>query len=429
MNASSGEKRILIGQARNDAAARALSGLTAFILVLCPIFQHYRGLVTDAGIEMLLLAFPYTLLRLLTKRSYRVKAILPLAIYAIYISLIHGFSPATLVRELVLLFYFFAIINDGVDIDRYFGAAKTVAKLAAVLIVVQYFCYYVLHRHLQLAPASRLLESAGQWKDLVATGRISVTGSVMSIYRPSAFFLEPSHFAIYFIPVLTITLLSAGRDRKRIWESIFLSAAVVLSTSGMGVTFVAAIWILYLVFYFGENEKSGNRIGEHDIKINKTAVGYLVLVLVLFLGLYLSVGFFRSAVNRIFLNPESGTGNAIQGRTSTGIRLMRMLSGVSLLIGKGNSVKISDWNVSGFFYVVFQFGLLGGLVYYWFYFKSLFRLKKAYFWLTVFVMGLSFVTVHTFAAFFRMYFICHILIAYSRPEALRRKNKKQREAA
>jgi hypothetical protein len=56
--------------------------------------------------------------------------------------------------------------------------------------------------------------------------------------------------------------------------------------------------------------------------------------------------------------------------------------------------------------------VIGCCLSYWFYVRSLFRLKREYVWLTIIIVGLSFFTVHTFAAFYRMYFICFILGGY-----------------
>lgn len=407
----------------NNVIIWLLDWLTAFVLAICPILQHYNGVFLEAGVEMLILVFPYTFLKLLSRKSYVIKPILPLAVYAVYIAVVHGFSVFTFVREFLLLFYFIAVVNRCIDIKKYFEAAKTIALCAFCLIVLQYFTYYVLHFHTQLVPVGKLQESAYQWIGLATTGRISVTGSLMSIYRPSAFFLEPSHLAIYSIPILTLNLLSMGKSSKKTRESLMLSGSIVLSTSGMGIATVIAIWLVYITLYYGVDEKVIKKT--KDMQKRRNAIIYDISFLILIAGIYSSVGVFRSAVNRIFFSADSGTGNAIQGRTDTGVRLLHMLSGMNLLIGRGNELQISDWNVSGFFYTVFQYGWIGAGLYYWFYIIGLFKFKREYFWLTVIVVILSFFTVHTFAAFYRMYFICLILGGYLKPEVVREKKKRR----
>lgn len=409
---------MVISASNSQTIEWILDWVTAFALVLSPILQHYNGLFFEAGTEMLIFAFPYTFLKLAVRKGYILKPVTPLAIYAIYLSIIHGFSGFTFARELLLLCYFIAAVNHCIDMRKYFDAAKTVAIFAFWLIVLQYFLYYMLQYHLRLVPVDQLLESASQWIGLANTGRISVTGARMSMYRPSAFFLEPSHLAIYCTPILTINLLSSDINHKKIRESVMISIAMILSTSGIGIVAAISVWLLYAVLYCGADEKiTGNLKSK---KKGQRAVIYVAVLLILISGLYIFVGIFRSAVNRIFLSADSDTVNAIQGRTSTGIRLIRMLSGVEIFFGKGKTLRIADWNVSGFFYTVFQYGWIGCILYYWFYIKGIIKLRREYFWLIALVVGLSFFTVHTFAAFYRMYFICLILGGYLQPEKIRR---------
>ena len=406
-----------IGTQHRNTSLCLLEWVEAFVLAICPILQHYNGLVTEAGTELLLIAFPFICLKLLKKKRFFVKPLIPLALYALYISTIHGFTFFVFCRECLLLVYFIAVLNNGIAVEKYFKVAKAVGITAFWLLLLQYLLYYFFHYHLQLIPTGRLLESANQWIGLAETGRISVTGAQMSIYRPSAFFLEPSHLSIYCTPVLVLNLLSSVLCRKKIIESIMITLAMVLSTSGMGIMISAAVWGIYIAFYYGTYEKEGESFSNRNKRIN--ALFYLIGIAILILGMYLSVGVFRSAVNRIFVSAGSGSGNAIQGRTSTGIRLLQTLSGTALFIGKGNTLRIADWNVSGFFYTVFQFGWIGCALYYWFYIKSLVQIKREYFWLALMIIILSFFTVHTFAAFYRMFFICLILGGYLRSEKLR----------
>lgn len=418
MSSLSYNETIRIKSSYNSRSANwILDWLTAFGLVISPILQHYNGILLEAGVEMLIIVFPYTFLKFISKKKYTLKPIIPLAIYAIYISLIHSFSIFTFVRELLLLFYFMAIVNRCIDVKKFFSAAKWISLCAFWILVVQYILYYIFHFHLQIVPVNHLLESANQWIGLATTGRISVTGSWLSIYRPSAFFLEPSHLAIYSIPILTINLLSTGMNQKKMRESIMISFSIILSTSGMGIAAVIGIWLLYITFYYGVDEKFTGKI--KNMKKRKNALIYFVIFLILIIGLYFSVGVFRSAVNRIFMS--TGSGNAIQGRTSTGVRLLYMLSGQNIIFGRGNEIRIADWNVSGFFYTVFQYGVVGCAFYYWFYLKSMLKFKREYFWLSLIVIVLSFFTVHTFAAFYRMYFICMLISGYYHPEIMRKR--------
>jgi len=99
-----------------------------------------------------------------------------------------------------------------------------------------------------------------------------------AFYRPSAFFLEPSHFAVYCIPVIVTTLFSRTGDEKRERQiALFISTGVLLSTSGMGIGVVIICWAFYLLFIFGR--KGENRKLSFRKLLNKRSLTFFLLVL------------------------------------------------------------------------------------------------------------------------------------------------------
>lgn len=397
---------------RPSKRGAALEQIILLLLALCPVLQHYQGFVLEVSSEVMLLLSPYVLIKLIRKRKLVYKAVLPLLSYAVYISFIHGLNVFTLGREMLLVLYYIAMINGCLDVRRYFCCAKAVALCLSCCIFAQYISYYGFQKHIQFVPTNLFTESSQQWIGLAETGRIAVTGKAIAFYRPSGFLLEPSHVSLYCIPVLCILLLRKNMSYLLFLQAIIISLGVIMSTSGIGIFFVAGVWLLYLVRYYGLRAGRRRKLGA----LNKTAVVLLVVLMFLAIILYFSVDFLQSAINRVFINSEGGI-TAIGGRTSTGIRLLGMMSGAGYLVGEGTSLDISNWNVSGFFYVTFQYGLIGCLLLNLFYIESLFKVKNGYFWLSVLVMALSPFTVHTFAAFYRMYYVCCIMGGYSRGAA------------
>lgn len=393
-----------------------LEGVCAFMIAVVPIFQHYKGIKLDVSSELLILCFPFLCFRLGTKKIRQIAPVIPPVFYALYISFIHGADVYTLGREVILVFFYAAVLNGVIDIRRTMRAVVAIAELACFIEILQYLCYYGLHRHLQCVPTGMLLPSAEQWILLAKTGRIGVSGRMLALYRPSAFFLEPSHLAIYCIPALVFTLLSQDglpfpdKRRQRLGTAFIISVGVLLSTSGLGLASVVALWGLYIVVYAKEAGLF-RKIRIKDIFTPKT-IALVGMCCVFLIVAYFTVGVFRSAVNRIFLTSKGESNSAIGGRTATGFRALRMLSGKKLLVGVGNSVDISNWNMSGFFFTVFKYGVIGCALSYWLHIKNLLKLKDAYFWLTVMFVGLSFFTVHTYAAFYRLYYISFILAGY-----------------
>ncbi len=392
--------------------------VVGFLIALCPILQHYRGLLMEVSSELLILMLPYILFKFLAYKKIKFLPVLPLFAYGLYISFIHGFSIFLFAREMLLIVYFIAALNGVISFSRVIRSATAIALLAGFCMLVQTLLYYLFGFHLQLVPTSLLLESAEQWVGLAQTGRISVTGAWTAFYRPSAFFLEPSHLSLYTLPLMTLLLFSKKRIDKR--KAAWLTLSIFLTTSGIGIAAASFLWIIYAALYSGKREKARQALISNLLR-PRTFL-YLFLLVVLLGVLYFTVGVFRSAVNRIFISSAMGGNNAIQGRTATGLRLMQMLSGISVLFGRGTSVSISSWNISGIFYTLFQYGIVGCILYYYFYVRSLFVLRRGYFWLTLMIVGLSFVTVHTFASFYRMYFILIVLSGYSRSDSRKLKH-------
>lgn len=317
-----------------------------------------------------------------------------------------------LLRSIVQLLVCLAVINGLFEIKTFIKCCQLIAVCATVLIIVQYLCFYVFGFHLQLVSTALLNPDNSQWFGLIQTGTISVNGKVMAFYRPSAFFLEPSHFAIYCIPVIVATLFSYAEDEKRkIRLAFFISIGVVLSTSGMGIGIVIASWIAYIVFFYRQNERI------NSIKIRNLfkprSIALLLLILGVLVMLYVCVPFFRQSVSRIFMSASSSGLNAIEGRTMTGMKSLQMMQGTRRFIGFGSTYNIAGWNMPAFFFVTFKFGWIGTVLFYAFYVYSAFRLKREAQVLSIIFIILSFFTLLVYGIYYRLFYTMIILNGYA----------------
>lgn len=385
-----------------------LDRVCTVLLALCPILQHYKGLFSqDASTTLMVLLFVYFGIKLLRKKTWHFATVLPLLVFSGYELINHGIGLMEFAREALLVAYFVAAASGAIDLKYYTKTAINVAFAASVLLIVQYFCYYVLGFHLQLVATSLLEESNSQWFQLVQTGTIGVTGKSMGYYRPSAFFLEPSHLTIYCFPALAMVLLMPGMTRSRTIAAAVLSLGIVMSTSGMGIAIVLGLWVVYIALYLG-----GERKLKDVIRLVFTRKGMLVIgagVAALLL-LYLVVEPFRLSINRIFVG--TGGKSAISGRTSTGIKAVSSMRGIELLVGKSDWGEVSSWNMSGLFYTMYTQGILGVVLSYVFYVRSVLKTKRSYLWMALVILGLSVFTVHTHAAFYMMFYVLILLGGY-----------------
>ena len=389
-------------------------------LVLCPILQHYKSFYQDASTISLIIMLIYFGIKLLLEKEWHIGIVLPLIALGLYKVIDHGTDVTEIGREALLIVYFLAAASGAVNLKFYVKAAVIVASAAAVLIIVQYFCYYVLGFHLQLVATELLKSRAEQWIMLAQTGKISVSGNEMRFYRPSAFFLEPSHLTIYTFPCLAVTLISPKPDKKRVVFSVLLTLSLVLSTSGMGIALAAGIWVVAIFAPLLRGKSFKEKL--KALFSAKVMLRILPVIAVVVLA-YIFVRPLRLAVNRIFVN-DSGGKNAIMARMGTGIKSVQMLEGVKeVLFGKAEWGKVSDWNMSGFFYTVYTHGFVGMIISYVFYVRSLFKVKYAYFWIGIIILVLSFVTLHTHAAFYMMYYVFFLMSGYPKDYRLVIPNK------
>lgn len=370
------------------------------LLACCPIIQHYKGPFINAAVSVLLLLFPYVVIKLIRKNVFSardLRIVLPLIVFFLFQVVDHGTSVTETGQAVVFIIYIIAIAGGCFETSYFLRVITAVSLLACLCIIVQYFCYYILKFHLQLVPTTLLLPRCKQWELLAKTGRYSITGKLIKFYRPSAFFLEPSHMFIYMFTPTIIRFFSA-RDKKTKRASWLLLVGMVLTTSGMAILTVAMLFFLSLgKASAGEMKKfSILRIlrGRKLIKLGA------FLILVVFALVF--VPFFRNSVERVF---GSGTdySNAIAGRLASGIDQIKQLSGIHILFGVQDGLKGVTASMSGFNETLFQYGLIGLVLSYIFYVRGLFVFKNEYFWVAFVVLAVSLFSQHTHSTMFLLY--------------------------
>lgn len=383
-----------------------LDKLCAFSLALSPILQHYMGPFEDAGHSILIIFFPFVLLRLLYRmRSFKIAdlgVVVVLIIFSLYRVVDHGPSLYKFGHRMLIIIYYMALALGCINVKHLIKSAYYVAIAASVCIIVQYVCFYAFGFHLQLVPTSLLLPRAYQWILGAQTGLAGITGRLGNFYRPSAFFLEPSHMFLYIFPHLFIMLLSQNMNRWRIRKAYLFTLALLLSTSGMGISVAAGAWALY----FGLSSGKNNIIRFRYILKPKNLM-ILMTFLVLSVGLYFSVPIITQSVDRILGN--TGRIDAISGRTAHSIALIKSLTGMKLLFGVVDSTSDFEVHMPGFMGAIYRYGLIGIVLSYAFYVRSLFKLKGQYFWISLVIIIVSFFSGHTHATFYMLYYVIILL--------------------
>lgn len=415
--------------------------LVSLLLAISPLLQHYKGVVVNAGFLALILCLPYVGFKLLFRfRNLPWKNLwvaLPLLLFQFFRVAAHGTTFTELAHATVLCCYFIAIALGGINIKYVARAAYLVAMAAGIGIIVQSICYYFFDFHLQLVVTELLLEESDAWVKLAQTGIIGVNGVASAFYRPSAFFLEPSHMFLYFVPNLLLLLLSPEMNWMKRISAVVLSAGLLLSTSGMGIVFVVGAWLLQLGFSNGKE----NLLRFKQLFTKRNFLRCVAFVLI-FAVIALILPFLRYSILRVFMDsqtvnqmiaaekiptaqteqaeqteptevpgetPTQSTNSgstAISGRTERAISLIRyQMSGSQYLVGVSDSVEDIEFNLPGFFNTLYRYGIIGTLLSYLFYLYCAVCGKYASRWIAIIILAISLVSAHTHGTFYMLLYV------------------------
>jgi hypothetical protein len=383
--------------------AFSMEKLCAFFLVLTPILQHYKGPLMNAGVSILILFFPFILMKLLYKmRKFKpadLGVVVMLIVFSLYKVVDHGPSFYDLAHGILIIAYYMAIALGCIKVKHLVKSAYYVAVGASVCIILQYIFFYAFGFHLQLSPTSLLLPGSSRW---ILGAQTGVAGSLRNLYRPSAFFLEPSHMFLYIFPHLFMMLLSLNSNRRKIRRALLFTLALLLSTSGMGIAVAASAWALFLGLSSGKDNIIRLKY------ILKPRNMLILMVLFIFLiGVYFTVPVFTKSIDRIIGgNPGS---NAISGRTTRSITLIKRFTGTKLLFGVSDPTYDIEFNMPGFMGTIYLYGLIGTVLSYGFYVRGLFKLKAEYFWISFVIILVSFFSAHTHGTFYMLYYVIILL--------------------
>lgn len=403
-------ERLFDGIATYGADNRSLiDRICAFLLALSPILQHYKGLYRSAGFTVLLFVVPVMTVRFLTRmRNGKydrrcMAAVIPLLLFQGFKMFDHNVSVNKTIYGLFMMLLFLVIASGSVNMKYFIRYATMISCFASMMLVVQYICFYLLGFHLQLVPTDLLLRSSYGWILGAQTGMYGIRGLRNTFYRPSAFFLEPSHHFLYTFPILCILLFS---NESQPWQrryAVLVTIGMLLSTSGMGAAVAIALWVVFFTLYNSKNREKN--IARVKNLFSARNIVILLVILAVLISLYFAVPTFQSTVNRFLVRGSSGQSTAVSGRVRLAQLLVRGMSGRRLILGVTEDVDEINFNLSGFYATLYKYGLIGIVFSYWYYVQFLFRVKGFGFWLTAVVLVTSIFSAHTHGTFYMMYYV------------------------
>ena len=394
---------------RETGTIAVLDRICAVLLAMCPLLQHYVGPVYNAAISVLVLLVPYLLFRIMkswkTFSMRQISLVMVLIVYHLFRVVNHGTSVTEAGQSAVVILYLLALVTGSIDRKWFFRAALVVSVAASVCLVIQYVAFYLFGFHIQMVPTTLLLKSADQWVLGAQTGLAGITGKIRDWYRPSAFFLEPSHAYLYLFPLLLIQLLKPKKRTEDYIVPCVVTAGLILSTSGMGIAVVVGAWGLFVALY---NEETGTfQLKNVMRKRNKYCIGILLVLSVLACVFVPPV---RRTVSRIFVASSGST--AISGRVSKALGLLADFDTKAWICGMADTIKGISFNMPGFADVIYRHGIIGMILSYEFYVKSVFKLPFSYSITAMVIIVTSFFSAHTHSTVGMLYFVAMLMTGY-----------------
>lgn len=291
------------------------------------------------------------------------------------------------------LFIFFitmlVIIPFGqniIDSKKIQKVIVVVSLLAFLGLSLQYISYYSTNHFIKLIPLELYSQ---QVKELYSN--VAITGIKNGQFRPSSFFLEPAHYAEYCsIGVASLLFSNWRKGHLPTFLAIVISFGIILSTSGLGIVLIGAIWLFKLIF------------------VKKNRFQSFVIIASVFVILLISLpktDFFNVIVSRVFNSDQSG--NAIYARGNSYLSWLELNPFHKLFgIGYGLEQNIYMPGLSKYLCRIGLFGVafLLFVVFQHYRFLNYFGKAMSLVWLLTFIMAdISGV----------YYFVFYFLIIYS----------------
>lgn len=230
---------------------------------------------------------------------------------------------------LIMLIIFLPYNKWGFDLDICMQMVKCVVRITCGMLSLQQLSYHLFHVVITNPLLSFLTISGG--------GSMEEGYYILSndLYRPSAFFLEPSWITVYTTVYLIYCLFGKRTIGKQL-EVIIPIMTIVLSTSGLGFLVLGAILTYWFVF--------------HHHKARDIIIVFAILLVLVKLS---QVEFVQLALNRSLYQT-----NVITGRSGYGYDYFKNMPPIYKWLGNGFGY-VPHGFLNGYEYVLLTSGYIG----------------------------------------------------------------------
>ena len=311
--------------------------------------------------------------------------ILLFALFYLYLCIRSDGNLSTIILALSTLVHMCGMLCGSVKPQKLLRILVTYAMISVGLVVIQTAAYYLLRLRIQYLPPAFVHAQFREGYIFRAEG---------GLFRPSALFLEPSHFTQYCCFAL-ISVLFPSEGKADLERAIVIAIGCILTTSGMGIVLVCGIAAWYFVVEYLVRGK---------IKTFRPKQ-ILITCLILAVGAFCvcQIPFVKTALQRVFSTVDGY--NAIVGRL--GLWKLKDAIGkmdlVSLLFGYGNSADYGYY-LTGLADTIYKQGLVGVILEVACFGWLMYRKRSNYVWGTSLTFLLLFVVAHLTSFFLQIFY-------------------------
>lgn len=381
---------------KNIQYSKSLSLTTVlfqYCVALMPVLYllNVPLLNVSLGTILLLVFLPYSgfcIVRAFRKNGGKLEnlaGILIFALFYLYVCLRSDGSLKTIVLSFSTLVHICGMFCGSVQLEKVRRILVTYAMINVGLVLIQTVAYYLLNWRIQYLPQVFVHEQFLESYIFREEG---------GLFRPSALFLEPSHFAQYCCFAM-ISVLFPADGKADVERAIVIAVGCILTTSGMGIALVCGIAAWYLIAeYLVSGKIKTYRPKQILLAVLIFAVGAFCVCL---------VPFVRTALQRVFSTVDGY--NAIIGRL--GLWKLKDAIGtmgfVQLLFGYGNSAEYSYY-LTGLADTIYKLGLVGTVLEFACFGWLMYRKRSNYVWCTCLSFLLLFVMAHLTSYFVQLFY-------------------------
>lgn len=323
------------------------------------------------------------------------------ALLYLYFCLRSGGMLNTIILSFATLVHICGMLCGSVQVEKIRRILVTYAMISVGLVVIQTAAYYLLKWRIQFLPQVFVHK---QFRESY------IFREEEGLFRPSALFLEPSHFVQYCCFAI-ISALFPTEGKADLERAAVIAVGCILTTSGMGIALTCGIAVWYLVVEYLVKGKIKNYTPK-QIAIF-AGIGIVGLFLVM------QIPFVKAALQRIFSSVDGY--NAVVGRL--GLWKIRDALGTNeigvLLFGYNNTAEYGYY-LTGLIDTIYKFGIVGLLLEISCFGWLMYRKRSNYVWGTCLAFLCLFVVAHLTSFFVQMFYfglvIADVVAVPKKPE-------------